>query len=322
MFVFNRALCAEAAIAASREWLVTNGLGGYAAGTIVGTLTRSYHGLLVAALEPPLGRYVTLSSLDAVVSYLDTRFDLTVHRRIGEAARSCPWLERFWLDGTTPVWEYALADAVLERRVWMLPDANTTCIRYTVQRASAPLMLRLDAIVAGRDHHAVARIGERSFQIEPIANGLRIGPIAGGRSLRLLSDRATFTPLGGWLADLYLAREDERGQPAIDQQCRVGRLITTLAPGESLLVVATTEPTAILDAVTAWRLRADYEAGLRRRIDWTSDPLIHHLALAADQFIVARPLPDGSSGRTIIAGYPWFTDWGRDTMISLPGLTE
>ncbi len=321
VFSFGRALGAEPAFAAQREWLVTNGIGGYAAGTIAGTLTRSYHGLLIAALEPPLGRVLTLASLDAYVSYLGQTFDLTTHRRTGQSARACLWLERWRLEGTTPVWEYALADALLEQRIWMAPGANTTYIRYTVLRASAPLSLRLDTLATARDHHAVAQVGDIPLQAEPIANGLRIWPLAGGRHLRLLSDRGTFTPLGGWLTDLYLAIEAERGQAAIDNLRRVGRLTTTLAPGESLLVVATTEPSATLDSEAAWKLRADYEAALLERIDWTDDPFVRQLALAADQFIVERPVPGGMRGRTIIAGYPWFTDWGRDTMISLPGLT-
>lgn len=156
VFTFGHALCTEPMIAASHEWLVTNGIGGYAAGTIAGTLTRSYHGLLIAALEPPLGRVLTLAALDAHVSYLGHHFDLTTHRRVGEPARACRWLERWWRDGTTPVWEYALADALLERRAWMAPGANTTFIRYTVQRASAPLTIRLDALATARDHHTVA----------------------------------------------------------------------------------------------------------------------------------------------------------------------
>ncbi|WP_322512725.1 amylo-alpha-1,6-glucosidase [Chloroflexus sp.] len=321
VFTFGRALCAEPTFAANREWLVTNGIGGYAAGTIAGTLARSYHGLLIAALEPPLGRMLTLASLDAYVNYLGQTFDLTTHRRAGEPARACRWLERWRLEGTTPVWEYALADALLERRIWMAPGANTTYVRYTVLRASAPLTIRLDALATARDHHTVAQVGEAPLQVEPIANGLRVWPLPGGRNLRLLSDRGTFTPLGGWLTDLYLAIEAERGQPALDNLRRVGRLATTLAPGESLLIVATTESSATLDGEIAWKSRADYEASLLRRIDWTDDPFIHQLALAADQFIVERPLPGGARGRTVIAGYPWFTDWGRDTMISLPGLT-
>lgn len=321
VFTFGRALCTEPMIAASREWLVTNGIGGYAAGTIAGTLTRSYHGLLIAALEPPLGRVLTLAALDAYVSYLGHHFDLTTHRRLGEPARACRWLERWWRDGTTPVWEYALADALLEQRIWMAPGANTTFIRYTVQRASAPLTIRLDALATARDHHMVAQVGEIALQVETINNGLRIGPMIGGHSLRLLSDRAPWKPLGGWLTDLYLAVEDERGQPATDNLRRVGRLTVTLSAGESLLVVATTEQTATLDADAAWSERTRYEAELLSRIEWTDDPVVHQLALAADQFIVDRPLDTGLRGRTIIAGYPWFTDWGRDTMISLPGLT-
>ncbi len=321
VLTFGHVLCTEPAIAGSREWLITNGIGGYAAGTIVGTLTRSYHGLLVAALNPPLGRVLTLATLDTYVNYLSQHFDLTAHRRVGEPSPVCRWLERWWRDGTTPVWEYRLADALLERRIWMIPGANTTYIRYTVQRASAPMTLRIDALATARDHHTVSQVGDIPLQVEQIANGLRVGPIAGSHHLRLLSDRATFAPLGGWLTDLYLAVEDERGQAAVDNLQRIGRLVVTLAEGESLLIAATTESMATLDSATAWQQRADYEAALLHRIDWTDDPIVHQLALAADQFIVERPLVKGGRGCTIIAGYPWFTDWGRDTMISLPGLT-
>ncbi|HET7340481.1 MAG TPA: glycogen debranching enzyme N-terminal domain-containing protein, partial [Methylomirabilota bacterium] len=132
MLDWGREICGDLGVAERREWLCANGLGGYASGTVAGTLTRRYHGLLVAALQPPLGRRLVVSKVDEDVQYGGADFALGANRWADGtvAPAGHRHLERFHLDGTTPVWTYACGDARLEKRVWMEPGTNTTYVRY------------------------------------------------------------------------------------------------------------------------------------------------------------------------------------------------
>jgi predicted glycogen debranching enzyme len=167
---FGREICGDLAAAERREWLVTNGIGGYACGTVAGTLTRRYHGLLVAALQPPLGRTLLLARLDETATYLGRDYDLFANRwRDGSVVPAgFQHLERFRLEGTTPVWTFALADVLLEKRVWMQPGANTTYVRYDLRRAMAPLTLRIKALVNYRSHHAL-RPPSGKWRVDPLS---------------------------------------------------------------------------------------------------------------------------------------------------------
>src|ERR1700722_7135599 len=129
---FGGDICGSPESATSREWLVTNGLGGYASGTISGILTRRYHGLLIAALEPPGGRTLLVSKLDEIVAYDGRSFELGANRWAdgSVAPTGFRFIERFRLEGTMPVWTFVCADAVIEKRVWMQDGANTTFVRY------------------------------------------------------------------------------------------------------------------------------------------------------------------------------------------------
>ncbi|MFV9503136.1 MAG: amylo-alpha-1,6-glucosidase [Oscillochloridaceae bacterium umkhey_bin13] len=330
MLHFGRAMCGDYAAASQREWLVTNGLGSYAAGTVAGSLTRCYHGLLVAALDPPLGRTLLLTKLDPTVAYAGQTFALACDRwsdgRI--APQGHQLIERFWLDGTTPVWHYALADVLLEIRIWMRPGHDTTYLRYTVLRASSPLELRLAALANQRDHHGNTRAGPFTYRSEPTSGGLCVTAGSGLAPLYLTSDQAQATPALAWRTGYWLAIEHERGLLDQEDHVLVGRFTATLEPGASLLFAASITPDVPLDAPAAWNERVRYDTTIRQRVTWSDDPLVQQLALAADQVIVQRglaPHPTQATttipGKTILAGYPWFSDWGRDTMIALPGLT-
>jgi glycogen debranching enzyme len=382
MLDYGRDLCGDLAVAGRREWLVTNGLGGYAMGTVAGMLSRSYHGLLIAAMAPPgapglppAARTLLLAKLDETADYDGQRYLLFTDQRADQANAADPWitpkgyrhLERFRLEGTTPVWTYALADARLEKRVWMEPGANTTYVQYTLTRASRPLTLRLAALVTYRDHHGnVAHSGTFPFQVEPAVHGLRLAALnappiyllsqrahavadtttAGPSDHSLFSIRCGISAPPTWQPGYHLAVEHYRGQKDLESYCHAADLTVTLHAGESVTFVASTEAAPDLDGDAAFARRQVYEQKLlaqaRPRLnleaaaggpDWLVGA-IEHLALAADQFIVKRELArseignhpggtgqSGFEGRSVIAGYPWFGDWGRDTMIALPGLT-
>jgi predicted glycogen debranching enzyme len=324
MIDFGREVCGDLRVASEREWLVTNGIGGYASGTVAGLLTRRYHGLLIAALKPPLGRTLLLTKLDETAAYDGHLYSLFANRWASSLVEpvSFHYLERFHLEGTTPVWTFACADALLEKRVWMQPEANTTYVRYDLRRASAPLTLTIKALVNYRDHHGNTHANGWRMNIEPVAHGLCVTAFDGATPFYLLGDQAKAKPQHDWYKDFFLSMEDYRGLEAHEDHLHAGVFRATLHPNESLTLVASTEATPNLDGASAYAERQAYERRLMEQSGHTDAPAwVQHLVLAADQFIVRRPLPNDPDGLTVIAGYPWFGDWGRDTMISLPGLT-
>ena len=153
---FGREICGNLATAETREWLVTNGIGGYASGTIAGLLTRRYHGLLIAALKPPQQRTLLVTKLDESVRYGKEFYPLSTDRWKGNIVCSNGHrnIERFFLEGTVPVCRFACGDALLEKRIWMQQGANTTYVQYHLHRATQPLTLTLKALVNYRDHHS------------------------------------------------------------------------------------------------------------------------------------------------------------------------
>lgn len=327
MIEFGREICGRLEIAESREWLVTNGIGGFAMGTIAGLLTRRYHGLLIAALEPPLGRTLLLSKLDEDVKYDGRYMPLFTNRWAGGKVENegIRYLERFHLEGTIPVWSYAIADAILEKRVWMQAGANTTYIHYTLRRASAPLEIYAKAMVNCRDYHSTTIVNDWNIQIERVPDGLKVTAFDGAKPFYLFSGRNQIWPDRVWYEDYFLSIEEYRGQnDVVEDHIHVGVLGATLQPGESFTIVASTEPAPNLDGQLAYQERQDYERALLAQANVPAgsyQAALNQLILAADQFIVGRATPTDPNGRTIIAGYPWFSDWGRDTMIALPGLT-
>jgi predicted glycogen debranching enzyme len=347
MISFGREICGNPEFSGQKEWLVTNGLGGYASGTIAGFPTRSYHGLLVAALQPPVGRTLLLTKLDETARYDGCEYPLYACRRAtGEIEpRGFQHLERFHLEGTTPVWTFALADALLQKRVWMQPAENTTYIHYTYVRPGTlngsprPLDISLLALSNCRDHHAVTQFDGRPLAAaEPVRDGLRIlcqadsaSPVNSSQAVfYLLSDRASAVPHSEWFMDAFLSIEAERGLRTVEDHYAVARFTVRLLPGESFTITASVHPDPLLDGAAAYRQRQAYESRLLQAAGCSLEPGAlpektlserQQLTLAADQFIVARASTVEPEGSSVIAGYPWFGDWGRDTMISLPGLT-
>jgi predicted glycogen debranching enzyme len=164
---FGREICGDLEAAEAREWLVTNGIGGFASGTVAGSLTRRYHGLLIAALRPPLGRTQLVASLDETLRYAGAEYNLATHRWESGAIDPAGFhhIESFRLDGTTPIWTYALADALVEKRIWMRQDENTTFVQYTLVRGSNPIEMGMKALVNYRDFHSSTHAGDWRMKI-------------------------------------------------------------------------------------------------------------------------------------------------------------
>jgi predicted glycogen debranching enzyme len=327
---FGREVCGELSAAQTREWLVTNGIGGFASGTIAGILTRRYHGLLFAALQPPVGRTQLVAGLDENAHYAGSDYSLATQQWVGGAVNPQGFLffESFRLEGTTPVWTFALADALLEKRIWMKQGENTTYIQYALLRGQAPLALELKGLVNYRDFHSVTRAGDWHMQIAPVQHGVMVLPFDSATPFYLKSLQASCEVRQEWYRGYYMQEEAARGLDASEDHLFAALFRAELKVGSSVTVVLSTEASASLDVETARAERSNHEVKLlsawqEKNGSGTEEApaWLWQLALAADQFIVKRSLPDEPDGRSVIAGYHWFGDWGRDTMIALPGLT-
>jgi predicted glycogen debranching enzyme len=343
---FGRDVCGDFAAAESREWLVTNGLGGFASGTIAGNATRRYHGLLVAALQPPVGRTQLVAGVNETVRYLGRDFALTTNRWIGGAVdtQGISSLQSFHLEGMKPVWTFALGDALLEKRIWMRQGENTTYVQYTMLCSSAALGLEIKALVNYRDFHSVTHAGDWRMNIDPVEHGVSITAFDGAQTFFLKSDSANCEPRSEWYRNFFLPAEKERGLDDSEDCLFAALFRAELKVGQSVTLVFSTERDTALDAETVREQQANHDVKILHAWQGAHTPedesasaeavalaeapaWLWQLVLAADQFIVQRALPatadhtEDPDGRTIIAGYHWFADWGRDTMIALPGLT-
>jgi predicted glycogen debranching enzyme len=327
---FGREICNKFEIARSREWLVTNGIGGYASGTISGVLTRRYHGLLIAALKPPVARTLLLTKLDETVNYNGQFYDLSSNLWADGTVAPQGYLniESFYLDGTIPVWNFAFADGLLEKRIWMQQGENTAYIRYSYQRGSQPLTLSLKALVNYRDHHGKTE-GRAIFAIDAYREkGLEIKAFTDAASLYLFptqnsqNNKFSWSINNTWYRNFALAVEKYRGLDDREDHLLAAIGNITLQPGDSITITVSTQEIWNDDENEKHQQEQKLISLFysQNKLE-TAPKWIEQLILAADQFIVNRPLTDNPEGKTIIAGYPWFTDWGRDTMISLPGLT-
>jgi len=315
---YGRSLCGDLAAAEAREWLLTNGRGGYAMGTIAGTLTRRYHGLLIAAVDPPVTRRLVVARLDLDVDYDGRTYALSTNRWRSGALAPEGWrfIEVFTLEDGLPTWTYALGDALFDVTLAMPLGADATALLLNVVRARSALAVRGRLIVADRDHHGGPLPPIDDFVLSSDSYGLTIELPASGRTLHVAALGALQATTGFERYEGYaLARETERGLPDVDDYYHAYTIEWRLAAGERTGVVMTLDPSVPRDAGAIVDAR---RAANRARASAQPTPLLGRLAHAADAFVVARGEPSG--GTTIIAGYPWFTDWGRDTMISLPGL--
>jgi glycogen debranching enzyme len=339
----------DLAAATSREWFATNGIGGYAAGTVSGALTRRYHGLLVGALNPPVGRKLLVAKIEEIAQVADKNFELSTNRWHDGTIAPQGWAytARFHLEGAIPVWTFAFADVELEKRIWMQYGANTSCVLYNLRKASQTVELSLKTLVNYRDYHDVTHAGDWQMHIDPVAHGLRITAFDGATPFYLLCDAGAVEQAHDWYRNFDLALERERGMDDSEDHLMAGTFRATIQPGSSLAFIATTDQNASLDAARALEDRRAHDRSLLTAWDTArnasavpgesaapakkaatkSVPVepppawVRQLVLAADAFLVARPSTGESGPCTVIAGYPWFSDWSRDTMISLPGLT-
>ncbi len=304
-----------------KEWLETNGIGGFASSTIVGVNTRRYHGLLVAATEPPVGRTALVSKLEDTITLGGQTIDLSANEYRGVVhPNGHSRLVRFRLD-PFPIATYDLGPALLERSTFMVSGSNATVVQYELL-AKGPTppslsgMLEVRPLLSYRDYHALGRErgGARSI-VDDRGNCTRLDPFEGMPAVFVAHEGATVERTTYWYRGFELREEAARGFDHTEDLFSPCAFRIDLHEGERVSFIVATAP---FDATQANRLR-DREIVRRTALvdaEVARSEVAADLAKAADQYLVRR-----GEGRTVIAGYHWFGDWGRDTMIALPGLT-
>ncbi|MBN2561039.1 MAG: glycogen debranching enzyme family protein [Phycisphaerae bacterium] len=321
------------------EWLVTNGRGGFAMATVNQMLTRRYHGLLVAAVDPPVERFVLLAKLDATVTVGGRAYELATNDYVNAVH---PHGYRFLDSFTTrpyPSWRWRAGSAVVEQTLCMAHGEDTTFVRYRLLEADGPVTLSVQPLCTSRHFHILTHSLDLSTPtVESDGDRLTLH-WAGQRPLWHLAHNGTFEPKPDWHYQFFLATEARRGYDETQDLFTPGVVGATLGQGDStgLVFAASTQDRSWQGWRQAFARSASQDhaearpatsvpvcQGRRSCVrgarhsgpSVAEDPLVEPLKNAASQFLVAR----GRDLKTVIAGYPWFGDWGRDTFISLPGL--
>jgi 4-alpha-glucanotransferase len=350
---FGRATCCDLEQASRREWWLADGLGGYAGGTIGQCLTRRYHGLLIAPSDPSLERRLIFVKADATLHDGEYAWPLFTNCWGSGAVepKGLVHIESFQLDGCIPVWRFAIGDLGLEQRIWMGPDQNTTCLAWRLTRpAERPVHLAIDLLVNHRSHHGDNTSHEFSPTIEGDEHHISIRHGAGA-ALHFYAEGGQLFERHQWIDDFYLAREHERGLGDRDSHLCAAHLRLQLNDEwNGLVATQAAAPQPHLGELLRRRRAHDVSRltaaaiatpELRGAPCW-----VRQLVLSADDFPITRAAPPkeksgrekpgqeksgqgdqerpgqqpGQRSESIIAGYPWFDEWGRDTMMALSGL--
>jgi predicted glycogen debranching enzyme len=321
MIQFKRETCGDLEVALRREWLETNGLGGFASSTIIGLNTRRYHGLLVAATKPPVGRLVLLSKLEETLLIDGKSFDLSANHYPGVIhPQGFNYLNQFRLD-PFPVFTYEVEGIEIEKSVFMIHGEDSTVIHYELRknnRSDVPKNLRLEIrpLIAFRDYHGLTYENSALNPAVQERSGLAsVTPYHGLPSLHLAHNAVELRKTCDWYRNFEYDAERERGLDCSEDLFNPFALCFDLRLRRQASIIASTEQRDVTQAVEYRQA----EITRRRKAIVASpieDTFAQSLAVAADQYLVSR-----GEEKTVIAGYHWFSDWGRDTMIALPGLT-
>jgi len=321
MIQFKQETCGDLDAALRREWLETNGRGAFASSTIVGLNSRRYHGLLVAVTRPPVGRVVLLSKLEETLFIDGQPFDLSANRYPGVVhPQGFRYLKQFRLD-PFPIFTYEIEGIKIEKTVFMVYGENSTVVQYELKKNNHPerpknLRFELRPLIAFRDYHSTTHEnGAINPAVEERSGLAIVAPYQGLPSLHLAHNAVELRKTGNWYRTFEYDVERERGLDFLEDLFNPFVLRFDLRLRRPASIIASTEQHDVAQV-------AEYrQAEITRRRNASvslpvEDAFAQALAAAADQYIVSR-----GDQKTVIAGYHWFSDWGRDTMIALPGLT-
>jgi len=311
MIEFDPESCRDLKVALTREWLETNGIGGFSSSTISGLNTRRYHGLLIAATKPPVGRLVMLSKLEETLLIDGRRYELSSNQYPGVIhPQGFQYQTAFRFD-PFPTFTFEIDGVRLDKSVFMVQGENTTVVQYELRNADhSDIKLEIRPLIAFRDYHGTTHEnGVLNPHVESEPGQTTSRPYSDLPALHLAHDPAEIDPNGVWYRNFQYAIEQERGLDFAEDLFNPYTLVFEMNSRNKINIIAST---AQHDAGQADAYRKAEDE--RRSANETN--LVTSLTTAANQFIVSR-----ESGETVIAGYHWFADWGRDTMIALPGLT-
>ncbi len=315
MISFDRNICSDLEAATSREWLETNGIGGFACGTVAGSGTRRYHAILTSALDPPVGRLTVVSKFEETLIVDGVRYELSTNRFPGAVfPEGFRFTTSFALD-PFPTWKFFAGGVELVKTIFMVHGSNATVCEWSLSEApgTAAISLELRPLLSFVDYHHLQHKDAGFDSSYAAVHGMvTIRPYADKPPLNIIHNAGTVEESGNWYYDFEYEVERERGFDFHEDLFQPFVLRYDLAA--PAFAIATTDAGFAGDA--AEMKKAEIERR-RKLIDLVgADELTKTLVLAADQFIVKR-----GDGHSIIAGYPWFSDWGRDTMIALKGLS-
>ncbi|HEY2974725.1 MAG TPA: amylo-alpha-1,6-glucosidase [Pyrinomonadaceae bacterium] len=320
MIEIDQESCRNLETALSREWLETNGIGGFSSSTITGLNTRRYHGLLTAATKPPVGRLVLLSKLEETLIIDGRRYELSANQYPGVVhPEGFKYQTGFHLD-PFPVFTYDVEGVHLEKRVFMVQGENTTVVQYkigalSVDRPAVRIVLEVRPLIAFRDYHSTTHEnGALNSNVETEDGLVSVKPYSDLPALHFAHDAAQIDTNGFWYRNFQYAVEQERGLDFAEDLFSPCAFTFDLTKSPQVSIIASTERCAVGNADAYGKAEIERRNSLGGKLQ--ADQLAGTLAAAADQFIVAR-----ERCKTVIAGYHWFADWGRDTLIALPGLT-
>ena len=318
MIRFTEEICGNLDAALRREWLETNGIGGFASGTINGCNTRRYHGLLVAATQPPVGRLVLLSKFEETLMVNGCAYELGTNRYPGTVhPRGFQFLNQFRLN-PCPTFTFTVDGVEIEKTLFIVQGENTTIIEYHLKNATeaATVKLELRPLIAFRDYHSLTHEnGAINSRVDQKSQLISVSPYQGLPTLYLANNAQEVESTGNWYRNFEYDAERERGLDFQEDLFSPSVLRFDLNSTRKATVIASTEPHDVKSA-EEYRLREISRRRENAQRSPVDDDFINSLTAAADQYIVSR-----GDQKSVIAGYHWFSDWGRDTMIALPGLT-
>jgi predicted glycogen debranching enzyme len=330
--VLGRRSAADLVEGTRREWLATTGWGDYALGTTSGLATRRYHGLLVGACRAPIGRRMLVPFIDAEAVVGKRRIALASRRWADGSVEpdGHRQIAGFALEDGIPAWTFELGAARLERRYVMLREERAIAVVWTLVDAPEPVVLEARVFVEHRGQHqldpdatwlpTVATESTRGTRARITLPANRFA--ADETILHAAVEGGALAPAANWWRRHLLVKERARGYDAIGSSCHALTATMTLAPGDTRALVVGLDAsiaTMAVDGGTIVAAERTRRATLAARAA-DGDPSLRALAISADHFVVRRRRRDGAEGRSIIAGFPWFEDWGRDAMLALPGL--
>ena len=298
-----------------KEWLVTNGLGGYAGSSVAGANTRRYHGLLVAAFNPPTDRKVLVSKIEETLLVGDEQYEFSANH-YGEFVHPPGWqylvsFERLPI----PRWVYQADSHCIAKTLFMVQNQNTTVISYQ-NLGKESVVLRLNPLCVHRDYHSLFHEDTfHNFFMEQGKNCLKIYPNYGSEAFYVGFTKGNFKENRHWFNNFTYPKEQERGLDFQEDAYSLGQFEIELAPNEECFLTLSTHSNVLSEQPTT--LRKQEIERIKALGDTQTDSFLQDLVVSANQFVVQRK---STQSESIIAGYHWFTDWGRDTMIALRGL--